>query len=98
VEIDPAQWPSARFKGRVLDATRQPIAEARFSLVREKNGPSSGGILTTDATGAFDVGPYPPGRWKVQVWSMNLVQPLLVSGEVEVSAGQTFDFGDLIVE
>ena len=98
IEIDPADWPSARFKGRVLNASRQQLPEVHVSFVREKSGQHSTGFLKTDPTGAFDAGPYPPGRWKVEVWDIHLKKPLLVSGEVEVSAGQTFDFGELIVE
>jgi hypothetical protein len=98
IEIDPAQWPSARFKGRVLDAARKPLAGVRVSLMRERPGLSSGSLWETDPTGVFDIGPFPPGSWKVQVWRMGMAKPLLVSSEAQVSAGENFDFGDLIVE
>jgi hypothetical protein len=97
IEIDPALWPSARFKGRVLDAAGEPLAEAHVRLKGERSV-AMGLLWPTDPTGAFDIGPYPPGRWRIQVWRLGSSKPLFVTDEVQVGAGETFDFGDLVVE
>lgn len=95
IEVDAARWPSVRLKGRVLDALGDPLPGA--ALAPSPEGYSgSGPLLQTDATGSFDIGPYPPGRWSVLVQDDEAGE--LRTETVELVAGQTWDFGDLRME
>ncbi len=91
IELDPARWPSVHLKGRVLDAQGEPLPGAAVAprLPDSLGGP----LFTTDAAGAFDFGPYPPGRWTILVQGGRVDE--LRTQTVELAPGQTWDFGDL---
>jgi len=91
IELDPARWPSVRLRGRVVDASGAPVPG--ITLVVFCVGRNVGPVLATQPDGTFDFGPYSPGSWRVVVRRSGGED--LKSDVVELSAGQTFDFGDL---
>jgi hypothetical protein len=93
IAVEAARWPSVHLRGRVLDAQGEPVPGASLSpSLREALG-HNGPLLTTDAAGAFDLGPYPPGHWTILVQAGQTDE--LRTETVELAPGQTWDFGDL---
>lgn len=69
VRIDPKENDQVLFTGRVLDATtRTPIAGAEVSAssAGEGDAPPLSQRATTDATGAFVLGPFPPSLFHLE--------------------------------
>ncbi|NOT29644.1 MAG: sigma-70 family RNA polymerase sigma factor [Planctomycetes bacterium] len=91
LELDLARWPSIRLRGRVVDASERPMPGVVFSPWRV--GQNTAPLLTTREDGTFDVGPYPPGSWFVQVRHEGDTR--VKSEVVELGRGETWDFGDL---
>lgn len=93
IELDAQRWPSVHLRGRVLDASGDPLPGAALVPGLAGSGGRNCPLLTTDAAGVFDLGPYPPGRWTI------FVQPgrseELRTETVELLPGQTWDFGNL---
>jgi hypothetical protein len=95
IEVDAARWPSVRLKGRVLDAQGVPVPGASVAPSLQDPAARNSPLLTTDASGAFDLGPYPPGRWTISIEHGRSGE--LRSAIVELGPGETWDFGDLIL-
>jgi hypothetical protein len=93
IEVDAQRWPSVHLTGRVLDAHGEPLAGASLSPVLADPSLHNSPLLTTDATGNFDLGPYPPGRWTILVQDEEAGE--LRTETVELVPGQVFAFGDL---
>jgi hypothetical protein len=95
--VDPAQLPSVRLVGVVVDVQ----GNGRAGITVAPSWVSAAGVhgsplVTTDEYGGFDVGPYPPGTWSVVVRGGETGQLRL--GPVELGPGETHDFGDVVVE
>jgi hypothetical protein len=93
IELDPARWPSVHLKGRVLDAQGQAVPGASLAPIPVDAAVWNSPLLTTDPAGAFDLGPYPPGRWAIHIESGQLGE--LRTATVELAPGESWDFGDL---
>ncbi|MEQ1894515.1 MAG: carboxypeptidase regulatory-like domain-containing protein, partial [Planctomycetota bacterium] len=94
IEIDPARLPSVRLSGRVVDDQGHPVA---FAVIGPQNDEAlTLPMLKARADGTFDLGTFPPGRWRILAGRYLMSQ---ASTEfVEVATGQTHDFGDLVVK
>jgi RNA polymerase sigma factor (sigma-70 family) len=88
LRVSRAPPPSAHLTGRVVAPDGRPVANAMVLFIADE-----GSFAVTDARGAFDLAGVRPGRRAVLV--MHRDHPELRSGERDVAAHSTCDFGEL---
>lgn len=98
IEVDAARLPTVHFRGRVLDARGEPMGFVEVSPYCAERNDGTSVLFSARADGTFELGPYPPGRWRVSVRAPRSPQLLLTSEFVDVTPNQIYDFGDLRVE
>lgn len=95
LRVDPATAPSARLRGRFVDAQRAPVASASLSLVSvalKRALP----FAAVDADGRFDLGPISPGGYTLYLESKEF--PSRSLGPYELAREQQLDLGDIVLE
>jgi len=98
LQITSESRPSVWIAGTVVDASGEAVANAQVRPVNRAHRRSP--TITTDGGGNFELGPYPPGTWQLDV------QP--PSGRTDVSktglgpralgVGETWDCGTIVLE
>ncbi len=92
---DPGTEPSVRLRGRVVLADGEPCGEAKVSPLL--SGANLSPIESIDIeTGRFELGPYPPGRWRMRAHAPGFAD--LTSEERTLEADATWDLGDLVMQ
>lgn len=81
---------TVRLRGVVLGPDGKPVGGVRV-MANGKAPPSRERSTSTDASGRFEMGPLPAGRWSVLVFSQD--HPRYVGDPVEVALDSTHDFG-----
>jgi hypothetical protein len=97
LQITPASRPSVWIAGTVVDASGTAVANAQVIPASRSHERSP--MVTTDAQGNFELGPYPPGTWEL------VVEPPSGRAEVgrarlgprELGAGETWDCGTILL-
>lgn len=95
LQIEPERRPSVFLAGLVVDASGAPVANAE---VRARTpGSRRVGRVLSDAEGGFELGPFPPGEWslEVRVPSGAFELPPTTLGPRTLAAGETWDCGEL---
>jgi hypothetical protein len=92
---DPANEPSIRIRGRVVDPQGAPLSGANIIPFNDRFSQGAP-ILHTDAEGRFDFGPYPPGNWFIRVGSSGFAD--LNIPRHELSVGEVWELGDVILQ
>jgi hypothetical protein len=83
---------TARIVGRIVSPDGKPVANARIEAigtVRENSYP----IWPSGADGRFDIGPFPPGSWRVNVRSSDF--PTFRSPPRDIAPNATCDLGTI---
>lgn len=83
--------PTCTLRGRIADESGQPLAGLHYTLRRESDNLAPS--LPTSVDGSFEVGPYPSGRYRVEVHSAEFAKYL--GDYVQVAAGGSADFGEI---
>jgi RNA polymerase sigma factor (sigma-70 family) len=92
ISPDPALEPSVHIRGRVLGADGKPMANVQL-IPRSSRFFGSPVLMCDPATGSFDLGPYPPGEWHLDIVAAGY--PQLSTPTRSLAAGETHDLGDL---
>jgi hypothetical protein len=92
--------PTAMMMGRLADTVGRPIADALILVApvtaADEMWWASGSCKVDPGTGRFEGGPFPPGRYRVQVNSESFGPRDL--GSRELAAGKTLDLGAIAFE
>jgi hypothetical protein len=91
VRLTPAPAPSGFIVGTIVTADGRPVPQAELTAY-ERAGASSG-LEAADVTGAFAIGPLPPGTWSV--WIRVPDQPTTWTEWREVGEGAKCDLGKI---
>jgi len=83
---------SARIAGTVVDPDGHPLGNASVSVNREPRG-SASGLYVTDDEGGFDLGPFPPGEWKLSIRHPQF--PAYDDGPHALAANETWQLGTI---
>lgn len=91
IRLERALDPSVRIRGRLLMPGGGPAGAA--ILIPSSGGGSAPILMPDPATGAFDLGPFPPGIW--QLWVRHPEFPDHVFGPQPLALGETWDLGEM---
>ncbi len=95
LRIDPATAPSARLRGRFVDAQRAPVADlwlALHSNTLNRSLPRP----TVEKDGRFEFGPVSPDSYRLYVEFKKF--PSRTLGPYELVRDQTLDLGEIVLE
>lgn len=92
VDIPVDDLPSARCRGRVLDASGLPVAGARVVAVRFSHVQATSAEASSDAEGRFAIGRLTRGIYGLRI--EHGAQPTFL-GDRELFAGRDEDVGDV---
>jgi RNA polymerase sigma factor (sigma-70 family) len=92
LRVPAASMPSAYIVGAFLDEQGQPMPGAEVMPWHGSGGGSSP-LLCEEATGRFEFGPFPPGRWRLNLTAPG--RPTVFLGPRELAPGETWDCGDV---
>jgi len=96
LQVESERWPSVFLAGRVVDELGKPTDGAQLVLGRETL--RGGRLHYPDPTGAFELGPLPPGTWLLRAGSPELPDvPSVVLGPRELAPGETWDCGTIVL-
>lgn len=92
--LDPANFPSARLRGRVVDERGEPLLDVEVSPYSPLI-PHSPIEQVDPQSGRFDLGPFAPGQWGLVVSARG--RPSLRTALRALAAEEILDLGDLVI-
>lgn len=91
LRVPGSSTPSVRILGVFLDEQGQPMPGAE--VMPWHGGGNSSGLKCEEATGRFELGPFPPGRWRLNLRAPGRATVFL--GPRELAPGETWDCGEV---
>jgi RNA polymerase sigma-70 factor (ECF subfamily) len=93
IQVGEEARPSAFLLGEVLDASDRPLSDAEISAHRKMGGTAFQNTRTDSVTGAFRLGPLPPGIYRVEIRAGG--QSKFTTSPYALKEGQELDLGSL---
>lgn len=93
LRVESTRLPSVRITGVVVDEDGRGVGDAQLTPTDREAG--GGAVLTPEADGSFDLGPYPPGT--LSLWVRSTGFPGLLLGPRELQPGETWDCGEIVL-
>lgn len=94
LRVESARLPSVVITGVVVDESGRAVSGVQIGTWSDGSSGSSP-VATPDADGSFELGPYPPGTWRLSVRSQEF--PGVLLGPRELLPGETWACGEIVL-